>query len=463
MGACHTRANVPPRPLRLATSAAVQKDAARPSPVALIAKKRDGHEHTSAEVHALVAAIMDGSLADYQTTAWLMAAFLRGLGEREMVALTDAMLASGDTLKLGSVDAPKVDKHSTGGVGDKISICLGPLVAACGAAVPMIAGRGLGHTGGTLDKLESIPGYDVHLDARKFERVVREAGVSIIGQTARLAPADKRIYALRDVTGTVACIPLIVASILSKKLAEGIDALVLDVKVGRGAFMPDRASAEQLARSLVRVGKRSGKRVTALLTDMDAPIGRTIGNALEVREAIDVLRGGGPADTRELTLLLGAEMLVMTRLAKNRGEARQKLERAMADGSGLERLARMVRLQGGDARYVLEPERLPKARHRIEVRAPRSGYVNDIDALGLADLAVAIGAGRKRAEDVVDPAVGIELCVTRGDALTVGAPLALLHVQSRKHEAAWVEAALSSFSIGARRNPVPPILIDRLR
>jgi pyrimidine-nucleoside phosphorylase len=441
----------------------VQNGTARPSPVALIAKKRDGLEHTSGEVHALVASLMDGSLADYQMTAWLMAAFLRGLSEREMVALTDAMLESGDTLELASVDAPKVDKHSTGGVGDKISICLGPLVAACGAAVPMIAGRGLGHTGGTLDKLESIPGYDVHLDARKFERVVREAGVSIIGQTARLAPADKRIYALRDVTGTVACIPFIVASILSKKLAEGIDALVLDVKVGRGAFMRDRASAEQLARSLVRVGKRSGKHVTALLTDMEAPIGRTVGNALELREAIEVLRGGGPLETRELTLLLGAEMLVTTRLAKSRADARRQLERAIADGSGLERLARMVRMQKGDARYVLEPERLPKARHRIEVRAPRAGYVNAIDALGLAELAVAIGAGRKRAEDIVDPAVGIELCVTRGNSLTRGEPLALLHVQNRRYEAAWVEAAESSFSIGARRNPVPPILIDRLR
>ncbi len=443
--------------------AAVLNGTPRPSPVALISKKRDGIEHTSDELRALVASLMDGSLADYQMTAWLMAAFLRGLSEREMVGLTDAMLLSGDTLELESIDAPKVDKHSTGGVGDKISICLGPLVAACGAAVPMIAGRGLGHTGGTLDKLEAIAGYDVHLDARKFERVVREAGVSIIGQTAKLAPADKRIYALRDVTGTVACIPLIVASILSKKLAEGIDALVLDVKTGRGAFMKDRASAEQLARSLVRVGKRSGTRVTALLTDMDAPIGRTIGNALEVREAIDVLRGAGPGDTRELTLLLGAEMLVTTGIAKSRPDARRRLEQAISDGSGLERLARMVRLHGGDPRCVFKPELLPQARHRIEVKASRNGYVNGIDALGLAELALAIGAGRKLAEDLVDPAIGIELCVSRGDSVTRGAPLLLLHVQSLDYEAAWVEAAQASFTIESRQSAVPPLVIDRLR
>ena len=406
---------------------------------------------------------MDGSLADYQMTAWLMAAFLRGLSEREMVALTDAMLRSGTTLELPSVDAPKVDKHSTGGVGDKISLCLGPLVAACGAAVPMIAGRGLGHTGGTLDKLEAIPGYDVHLDALRFERVVRDVGVSIIGQTAHLAPADKRIYALRDVTGTVACVPLIVASILSKKLAEGIDALVLDVKVGRGAFMKDLPSAEALARALVRVGKRSGKRVTALLTDMSAPIGRTIGNALELREAIEVLQGGGPADTRELTLRLGAEMLVTTHVAKTRVEARRALLRAIENGSGLDRLARMVRLHGGDERYVLDPARLPRTRLRVEVPAPRAGRVATIDAECLGELAVSLGAGRARAEDVVDPAVGIELCVQRGDVVAQGQPLALLHVQSRRYADAWLVAAQSAFEIGPRSAPTPELVLARIR
>jgi len=290
----------------------------------MIRSKRDGHAHSAAEIDDFIEHFASGAVADYQMSAWLMAVFARGMSDGETVALTNAMLHSGKVLRLPSVKAVKVDKHSTGGVGDKISLCLAPLVAACGVAVPMISGRGLGHTGGTLDKLEAIPGYRVQLTPRRFERIVREVGVSMIGQSAELAPADRRIYALRDVTATVECIPLIVASILSKKLAEGIDGLVLDVKVGRGAFMKDLKSARALAQALVRVGTRAGKRVVALLTAMDSPIGRAIGNGLETREAIEILQNAGPADTRELTLTLGAEMLLLGKAERSLASARTR-------------------------------------------------------------------------------------------------------------------------------------------
>lgn len=434
--------------------------------MALIARKRDGGTHPPEEIRSLVEQLMDGRMADYQMTAWLMAAFLRGLDPKETAALTEAMLESGKILELRSVTRPKVDKHSTGGVGDKISLCLGPLVAACGAAVPMIAGRGLGHTGGTLDKLESIPGYDVHLSAQRFEKVVREVGVSIIGQTAELAPADRRIYALRDVTGTVACIPLIVASILSKKLAEGIDALVLDVKVGHGAFMRDLDSGRELARALVSVGKRAGTHVRALLTDMDAPLGLTIGNALELREAIDVLRDEGPADIRELTLALGEEMLLAAGLQARRPAARATLLEALRSGSAFEHFERMVHLHGGDTRFVAEPERLPRASVVLELTSPRGGYVTRVDARLLGELAVSMGAGRRRAEDPVDPAVGIELLARRGDRVSAEQPLALLHLRrnsSKPQREAWLHRAAAAFEVHSKPPPAAPLLLDRVR
>jgi pyrimidine-nucleoside phosphorylase len=394
-------------------------------------------------------------------SAWLMAAFLRGLDDTETAALTDAMLSSGKILKLSSVKLPKVDKHSTGGVGDKISICLAPLVAACGVAVPMISGRGLGHTGGTLDKLESIEGYRVALDARRFERIVREVGVSMIGQTAELAPADRRLYALRDVTGTVESIPLIVASILSKKLAEGADGLVFDVKTGRGAFMKDRRQARALARTLVRVGRHAGKKVVAVVTDMSIPIGRTIGNALETREAIDVLQGRGPQDTRELTLALGVEMLRLAGVSKTAKQAQKRLVRALDSGAGLECFERMVRAHGGNARLVREPDRLPRARHRVPVIARRGGYVNDCRALELGVLAVALGAGRRRAEDEVDHAAGIELAVQLGDRVEPGQPLAWLHASERP-KPALLDSALRAFRLSPRRPKRRPLVLERI-
>ncbi len=432
------------------------------TPVELIIKKRDGHEHPPAEIQALITGYLSGDVADYQMSAWLMAAFLRGLSDKETVTLTQAMLRSGDVLDLPSVKASKVDKHSTGGVGDKISICLAPLVAACGVAVPMISGRGLGHTGGTLDKLEAIAGYRVDLDAKHFERTVRDVGTSMIGQTERLAPADRRIYALRDVTGTVECIPLIVASILSKKLAEGIDGLVLDVKVGRGAFMKDIDSARHLAKALVRVGRGAGKRVVALLTDMSAPIGDTIGNSLETREAIEVLHGGGPADTLELTLALGAEMLVLGGVAKRAAEGRKLLQEAINSGAGRKTFAAMVKAHGADPRVVEEPDRLPRAKHRIAVQSDKAGFVHGCDPLELGLSALELGAGRKHKEDTIDPAVGIELAKNRGDQIKRGDTLCWLHVQKPREAAAIVERVKAAYTLKRTAPPASPLVLERL-
>jgi pyrimidine-nucleoside phosphorylase len=435
---------------------------AGPSPVELIRKKRDGLALSAAEIEAFIRDYLDERIADYQMSAFLMAVFWRGLTPRETLALTRAMLHSGDVLELKRVRAPKVDKHSTGGVGDKISLALGPLVAACGVAVPMISGRGLGHTGGTLDKLEAIPGYDTQLDPRRFERVVSQVGVSIIGQTPRLAPADRRIYALRDVTGTMESIPLIVASILSKKLAAGLDGLVLDVKVGRGAFMPDLERARALARTLVAVARGAGKRVSALLTRMDVPIGRTIGNALETREAIELLSGDGPDDTRELTLALGAEMLRLGGAARRAEAAREELATALTSGRALDRFRRMVEAHGGDPRVADDPGRLPTAPRRLPVLAPRGGIVTDVDARELGLLAVSLGAGRTRAEQKVDPAVGIELLVRPGDRVEARQPLAFLHVRRTTDAAAEVDRAARAFRLGSQPPPAKPLVIERI-
>ncbi|MBN2192188.1 MAG: thymidine phosphorylase [Polyangiaceae bacterium] len=432
------------------------------NPIEFIAKKRDGGRLGATEIQDFVTGFMEGRVTDYQMSAWLMAALLVGLDDAETVALTQAMLHSGKVLRFSSLRLPKVDKHSTGGVGDKISICLAPLVAACGVAVPMIAGRGLGHTGGTLDKLEAIPGYDTRLEARRFQAVVRDVGVSIIGQTAELAPADRRIYALRDVTGTVESIPLIVASILSKKLAAGLDGLVLDVKVGRGAFMKDLVAARLLARTLVRVGRAAGRRVVALLTDMSVPTGLTIGNALETREAIEVLGGGGPPDTVELTLALGAEMLIIAGVDARRGDARRRLEQARRSGAGLERFARMVAAHGGDPRVVEDPARLPRAPERVPVPAPVSGTVAAIDPRELALVALALGAGRTRADQAIDPRVGIELSARRGTRVTRGEPLAWLHVARRDQANPHLSRVSAAFAVARRVADVSPLVIGRV-
>jgi pyrimidine-nucleoside phosphorylase len=431
------------------------------NPIPFITRKRDGLSLSSGELDALVRAYVGGEIPDYQMSAWLMAVFLRGMNAEETAALTEAMLRSGQVLQLRSVERHRVDKHSTGGVGDKISICLAPAVAACGVAVPMICGRGLGHTGGTLDKLEAIPGYSTTLDAARFEHVVATVGVSIMGQTREIAPADARLYALRDVTGTVESIPLIVASILSKKLAEGIDGLVLDVKVGRGAFMKEISGARELADALVAVGTRAGKRVSALLTDMGTPIGLTIGNALETREAIDVLRGGGPPDTVELTSALGAEMLAQAGLPGSRDEHTERILRALRDGSALSVFTRMVEAHGGDPRVVEDHGRLPSAPHRIPVLAGRAGTVQRVDALALGVLATRMGAGRVRTEDHVDPAVGIELCAHIGDSVEADAPVAWLHARTDDPPRLWLDTVRESFAIYAEPRERATRILER--
>jgi pyrimidine-nucleoside phosphorylase len=361
-----------------------------------------------------------------------MAVFFQGMTAAETAALTDAMLHSGQVVDLSSIDGMKIDKHSTGGVGDKVSLCLAPLAAACGVRVPMISGRGLGHTGGTLDKLEAIAGFDVGLDVNALRRIVDDVGVCMIGQSSQLAPADKRLYALRDVTATVEAIPLIVASILSKKLAAGIDGLVLDVKVGRGAFMKTRERGMQLAKALVDVGVEAGKCVTALLTNMDAPLGRAVGNAIETREAIDVLRGGGPADLVECTLALGAEMLLLAEVAADVPAARATLQHAIDAGDGARVFERMIEAQHGDPAVVEHPDRLPQTAHRVALVADHAGVVTCIDALEVGLCSVAMGAGRTRADQAIDHAVGIELCCDVGVAIEPGDELAVLHVHDPK-------------------------------
>jgi len=432
------------------------------NPVDFLRDKRDGKEHAPAQLKAFIDAFVAGDVADYQASAWLMAAFLNGLSSKETLALTEAMLHSGNVLTLPSVERARVDKHSTGGVGDKISLCLAPLVAACGVAVPMISGRGLGHTGGTLDKLQAIPGFRVDLDAKRFERIVRQVGTCMIGQTAKLAPADRRLYALRDVTATVECIPLIVASILSKKLAEGIDGLVLDVKCGGGAFMKDLKSARALAQALVDVGKRAGKRVSALITDMSAPIGMTIGNALETREAIEVLQNAGPGDTRALTLELGAEMLVVGKRCKSHKEARLLLERALADGRAFDVFRRMVKAQGGDVRTIDDPSRLPQSKTELVVTAPKAGYITAIDALALGKLAVELGAGRTRADQEIDPAAGFELRATVGDRVSRAAPLVTNHANTSAQAKSVQTRVTRAFSIGPSAARKKPLVLERI-
>ncbi|MDQ3033208.1 MAG: thymidine phosphorylase [Myxococcota bacterium] len=429
----------------------------------LIARKRDGGRLAEHEIRHLIDGFVRGTVADYQMSALAMAILLRGMDPEEIVALTLAMRDSGRVVDTSSIRAAKVDKHSTGGVGDKVSLCLAPLVAACGLAVPMVSGRGLGHTGGTLDKLEAIPGFSVSMSTESFVDQVREIGCALIGQTADIAPADKRLYALRDVTATVESVPLITASILSKKLAEGIDALVLDVKVGRGAFMKSEDDARTLASSLVRVGRLAGKKVTAILTSMDAPLGRTIGNALETAEAFEILHGRGPADLLEITIVLGAEMLRLGGAAKTDAAARRLLEAALADGRGAAKMREIVRAQGGDPRTVDEPDRLPAARLVVDVPAPKDGFVTGIDALELGLTGVAMGAGRTRADQAIDPAVGIVIKSHVGERAKKGEAIAELHLPEGADVDAYSARVRGAWTIGERRPRERPLVLDVIR
>jgi pyrimidine-nucleoside phosphorylase len=432
------------------------------TPYELIKSKRDGQALPPEDIRAFLGGYTRGDVPDYQMAALLMAVFFRGLDDRELGAWTRAMLESGEVLDLSDVPGVKVDKHSTGGVGDKVSLSLAPLVAACGVPVPMISGRGLGHTGGTLDKLESIPGFRIDLGVADFRRLVRDVGACLIGQTAEIAPADKMLYALRDVTATVDCLPLIASSILSKKLAEGIDALVLDVKTGSGAFMKRIEDSQRLARTIIDLGAAMGRRVVALITDMDQPLGRAVGNSLEVIEAVEMLHGRAPADYAEVTLALAAEALVLGEKAKGAEDARAQLQRVLDSGRAVSKLEEIVRAQGGDVRALRDYSRLPSARSVGEVTAPGSGFVAwiDCEAVGLA--AVALGAGRERLSTPISPGVGFVLEKKVGDTVRAGEALVRVHYDD---EARWEESRrrlLAAYRIGPERPTPRPLIHERL-
>jgi len=398
--------------------------------VDIIRKKRDGGELSKAEIEFMVAGYTRDEIPDYQVSSWLMALLVKGMSGAELAALTEAMLNSGEVLDLSEIPGRKVDKHSTGGVGDKTSLVLAPVAAAGGLKVPMISGRGLGHTGGTLDKLESIPGFNVNLSLDEFRSMLHECGCSLIGQTKEIAPADKKLYALRDVTGTVESPNLICASIMSKKLAEGIDALVLDVKTGSGAFMKKEEDAVHLAKLMVETGERMGKRTLALITDMDQPLGNCVGNALEVIECVQVLKGGGPEDLRQLCLELCGWMFYLGERTATVEEGRALATRIIEDGSGLEKFKEIVRLQGGDPAAVDDVSRLPQAQHTMELRSKHTGFVAAIACEQVGTATVVLGGGRERKEDDVDPAVGLVLHKKVGDAVAEGESLATIHYNS---------------------------------
>ncbi len=416
--------------------------------VDVIIRKRDGRVLSREDIETFVAGVTAGSIPDYQASALLMAIVLRGMTHEETAWLTDAMARSGERIDLSDIPGVKVGKHSTGGVGDKVSIVLAPLAAACGVIVPKMSGRGLGHTGGTLDKLESIPGYRIDLSVEEFKRVLREVGTSIIGQTSALAPADKKLYALRDVTGTVESIPLISSSIMSKKMAEGSNALVLDVKCGDGAFMRDRESAQALAESMVAIGRHAGVRTEAIITNMDAPLGATVGHSLEIIESIETLRGAGPADLTAVVAHLASRMLVMGGIESDAAAAAARVGDALASGRALETFARMIDRQGGDARVVDEPSRLPVAPGRERLAAARSGFVTKLGAQAIGRAANALGAGRSQVEDVIDHAVGIVALVKPGDAVREGQPLLELHHRDRRGLDAALDACREAIVIG---------------
>jgi pyrimidine-nucleoside phosphorylase len=418
----------------------------------VIRKKRDGLELTRREIEALVNAYTAGDVPDYQVSAWLMTVLWRGMTRSETAALTDAMLHSGEVLDFSSLQPRKVDKHSTGGVGDKTSLVLAPLVAAAGVAVPMISGRGLGHTGGTLDKLEAIPGFNVNLPVAEFRRVLEACCCAMIGQTAEIAPADRKLYALRDVTGTVESPYLICASIMSKKLAEGIDALVLDVKTGSGAFMKSEKDASFLAELMVETGERMGKQVIALITDMDQPLGKMIGNALEVVEVVDVLRGAGPEDLRELCLHLGGWMLYLGGASKSVAEGNQMSAQLISSGKALERFQRMIELQGGDARVVEDPKRLPRAQDTAEVISSQAGFIASMQCEQIGTACVILGGGREKKEDSVDPSVGIVLHKKVGDRVEAKEALATICYNS----AAKAERARHLIAESVQITEAPP-------
>ncbi|HHW11622.1 MAG TPA: pyrimidine-nucleoside phosphorylase [Firmicutes bacterium] len=427
--------------------------------VDVISRKRDGLEHTPEEIAYIVQGIVDGSIPDYQLAAWCMAVYFQGMTPREARDMAVRMAATGDQVDLSPLPGVKIDKHSTGGVGDKTSLVVAPLVAAAGIPVCKMSGRGLGHTGGTIDKLESIPGFRTELTLDELFAQVKKIGVGLVGQTGNLVPADKRLYALRDVTGTVASIPLIATSIMSKKLAGGADGFVLDVKVGDGAFLKTKEEAEKLAELMVAIGKNADRKTVAVLSNMDQPLGKAVGNALEVREAIATLRGEGPADLEELSLVLGAQMLVLAGAEKEVAVAKAKLQALLDSGDGLRAFGRWIEGQGGDPRIVDDPERLPLAAHVVGVKSPRSGYVAKWATETLGLISMRLGAGRARKEDPIDHSVGLVIEKKLGDWVEAGEEIAKVYARTAAEAENGAAEVLAAVQLAPTPPPKKPLVI----
>jgi pyrimidine-nucleoside phosphorylase len=428
--------------------------------VDLIQRKRDGRELGPEEIEYLVGGYSSGDIPDYQMSAFLMAVYFSGMTDREVSSLTESMLRSGESVDLSAIPGVKVDKHSTGGVGDKTSLIVAPLAAAAGVVVPMMSGRALGHTGGTLDKLEAIPGFHTNLTAEEFQKQLAEIGLCFIGQTGQLVPADLKLYALRDVTATVESIPLIASSVMSKKLAEGVDALVLDVKVGAGAFMKKQVDARRLAQTMVGIGRRMDKKVQALITDMSQPLGFAVGNALEVMEASQTLQNAGPHDLTKLSLELAARMIHLGKQAPTLDEARRIAEQRLVDGSGFAKLKQAVAAQGGNPQALDKFELLPNATGMREVVSPRGGYVTSIDAEDIGAASNLIGAGRERREDAIDPAVGIILEVKAGEKVDAGSVLCRLYYTGEERVDEAAEMVEDAFRISGQKPDERELILE---
>ena len=430
--------------------------------VDIITKKRDGHELTDEEIRFFVDGYVEGKIPDYQVSALLMAILFKGMSDYEIVTLTDLMEHSGDVMDLSSVKGVTVDKHSTGGVGDKTTLALGPMVAACGAVLAKMSGRGLGHTGGTLDKLESIPGLNVFVSEEHFLKQVNKIGIAVVGQTGTLVPADKKLYALRDVTGTVESTPLIASSVMSKKLASGSHCILLDVKFGNGAFMKDIESAKHLAQIMCKIGNALGRDTRAVLTDMDQPLGFAVGNSLEVKEAIATLHGKGPKDFTDLCLRSGAIMLEQAKIAKNESEALQMLQKVIKDGSAFEKFKEMVKAQGGDVSYIDHPEKFEISKNVIEIHASKAGYIKQIEALRIGENAMRLGAGRETFDDVIDMSAGIVLAKKVGDKVKEGDLLCTAYTNKDDYSEV-INDIKEAFVIVDEFVAVPPTVHDYIR
>lgn len=430
-------------------------------PAVIIQKKRDGKELEESEIRYMIEGLSNGSVADYQASAFLMAVYFKGMTPAETATLTRAMLESGDRYQFPDIHAPKVDKHSTGGIGDKVSLILAPLAAACGVVVPMMAGRGLGHTGGTLDKLEAIPGFSCEMTKERFKEILKRTGCGMIGQTASVAPADKKLYALRDVTATVECIPLIVGSILSKKLAEGTETLVLDIKVGNGAFMKTRESAKRLAKALVSVAKKMGVGCRAILTDMNQPLGTHVGNTLEVLECIEMMKSGtGAPDLKEITITLCAHMLESSKAVKTLAQGRKLATERLMDGSAWRKFQEMVDFQGGSLKHLNDTSLFEKAPQIVEFKAHKKGFITQFQTEEIGRMVVDLGGGRKKADDKIDFTVGFVFQKKLGSKVAVGETIAVAHLPRHVNASEWEKKFQSLVEIKAQRKTVPKLMMD---